>query len=110
MAWDGSIYKAREGKSGETPKDSVWGNKEYNNGTYGQKEYTVRERADGTSDVYIKSNSDKGHSHDRIDSSGNLIESYHDYLLNMLSKDQLKRISTMLHDELNKEVHKTLKR
>ena len=110
MAWDGNIHSAREGKGGDSPKDSAFGTKEYKNGTYGQKDYTVRERSDGTADVYIKSDSNKGHSHDHIDSNGNLIQSYHDYLLDNLSKKQLKVLSEMLHEELEKNVSFILKK
>lgn len=57
------------------------GNYKYkNSGTYGRTEYTVRERSDGTKDVYIVSDSGKCHSHTLIDEDGNVIEKYHEYL------------------------------
>ena len=68
MGWFGSIFSARESKDEELVEEYD-GNYKYNkSGTYGQSDYTVREREDGTSDVYIKSDSDRGHSHDHIDS------------------------------------------
>lgn len=57
------------------------GNYKYkNSGTYGRTEYTVRERSDGTKNVYIVSDSGKCHSHTLIDEDGNVIEKYHEYL------------------------------
>lgn len=80
MGWFGDIFGARESKTEEISGQGPDGNYEYPSGTYGQKEYTVRERSDGTSDLYVVSDSEKGHSHDHIDAEGNLLDSYHDYL------------------------------
>ena len=82
--WDANIETAREGRYSELSKVGADGNREYPNGTYGQSDYTVRERQDGTYDVYIK-NGDGDHSHDLIDKDGNLLDSYHDYLIEKLS-------------------------
>lgn len=60
--------------------EKVWNYKYKNSGTYGQTEYTVRERSDGTKDMYIVSDSGKSHSHTLIDKDGNVIETYHEYL------------------------------
>lgn len=60
--------------------EKEWNYKYKNSGTYGQTEYTVRERSDGTKDVYIVSDYGKCHSHILIDEDGNVIETYHEYL------------------------------
>lgn len=60
--------------------EKVWNYKYKNSGTYGQTEYTVRERSDGTKDMYIVSDSGKCHSHIIINEDGNVIETYHEYL------------------------------
>ena len=60
--------------------EKVWNYKYKNSGTYGQTEYTVRERSDGTKDMYIVSDPGKSHSHILIDKDGNVIETYHEYL------------------------------
>ncbi len=89
--WDGNILNAKESDKGEKISyNTNTGIYTYDtSGTYGQEDYTVRERKDGTSDVYVKSDSDKYHSHDHIDKDGNLLESYHDYLLSLLSDDEI---------------------
>ena len=75
--WNGSIYDARESETEEIHETAT--DMEYDSGTYGQSDYTVRDRGDGTSDVYVASDSDKGHSHDHIDNeTGDLLDSYHD--------------------------------
>lgn len=79
--WDGNIDTAREGEKYGSPKETYDGNREYPNGTYGQNEYTVREIGGGKLAVFIKSDSDRKHSHDVIDEEGNLIESYHDFVI-----------------------------
>lgn len=91
MGWFGSIFDAKESKSEELSKEGKDGNYTYDkSGTYGQSDYTVRERKDGTYDVYVKSASEKGHSHDHVDSKGNLLEKYHDCLLSLyLLRDYL---------------------
>lgn len=96
MGWFGSIFDAKESKD-EKLSEGKDGNYTYNkSGTYGQSDYTVRERKDGTYDVYVKSDSEKGHSHDHIDSKGNLLDRYHDYLLSLY----------LLRDYLNSELYK----
>lgn len=73
MGWFGGIFEARESKDEELSDEGPDGNYTYDkSGTYGQSDFTVREREDGTSDVYISSDSDRGHSHDHIDAEGNL--------------------------------------
>ncbi len=102
MGWFGSIFSARESKSGESPSEGYDGNYTYSNGTYGQSDYTVRERSDGTFDVYIASDSSRGHSHHRIDKDGNILETYHDYLfieLSQFSNDELKEIASLTNNE-----------
>ncbi len=91
--WSGSIESAYENKNESLSDPGYDGNKTYESGTYGQKDYTVRERSDGNYDVYIKSDSESGHSHDLIDSDGNIIENYHDYIF------------PKIQDELIKEKH-----
>lgn len=69
-------------------------------GTYDQSNYTVRERWYETYDVYVKSDLEIGHSHDRIDSDGNLLDKYHDCLLSVyMMMEQL---------ELSEQKEKTL--
>lgn len=97
MLWFGSIFDAKESSKEELSSEGKDGNYTYSeSGTYGQSDYTVREREDGTFDVYVKSDSDKGHSHDHIDSNGNLLDSYHDCLLSLY----------LLRDYLDYELHK----
>lgn len=91
MGWFGSIFDARESESESLSGPGNDGNYEYPSGTYGQGDYTVRERGDGTSDVYVASDSPKGHSHDRIDSNGNLLDNYHDYIFINDNELKLKR-------------------
>ena len=88
----------------------------YSNGTYGKCDYTVRERNDGTGykDVYIHSDSERLHSHDVIDNDGNIVASYHDYLLylkelireceveELLSKNESKELSLSLTKNVTK--------
>lgn len=112
--WDGNIDKAKEGKNGEKPTEGKDGNRSYGNGTYGQSDYTVRERNDGSglSDVYIKSDSGKGHSHDVIDRNGNIVDRYHDFLLNELSNfsnEELTQIINLTTNQLVLEVASSLK-
>lgn len=91
MGWFGSIFDAKESNKEELSKEGKDGNYTYKkSGTYGQSDYTVRERKDGSYDVYIKSDSEKGHSHDHIDSKGNILDKYHDCLLSLyLLRDYL---------------------
>lgn len=82
--WNGDIHTAREADEGDTLHyDGSTGNEVYDNsGTYGQDEFTVRKREeDDFYDVYIESDTKKHHSHDVVDEYGNLIDSYHDYLI-----------------------------
>lgn len=101
MSWFGGIFDARESESETLSNEGKDGNYTYDkSGTYGQSDYTVRERNDGTYDVYVKSDSSKGHSHDRIDSNGNLLNNYHDCLLSVyMMMEQL---------ELSEQKEKTL--
>lgn len=95
MFWDGSIFDAKESEDEEL-EEGKDGNYTYNkSGTYGQSDFTVRERKDGTYDVYTKSDSDKNHSHDHIDKDGNLLDSYHDELVSRLLKITREEISNI---------------
>ncbi len=81
MGWNASIFDARESETENLSEEGPDGNYTYDeSGTYGQSDYTVREREDGTYDVYVESDSDRDHSHDHIDAEGNLLDQYHDYL------------------------------
>ena len=93
--WDGNIETARESTTQELSSPGYDGNREYENGTYGQDDYTVRERSDesGLSDVYVLSDSEQGHSHDVIDSNGNIVESYHDYLNFIINEFELSNLT-----------------
>lgn len=87
MSWFASIFEARESKD-ENITEEEDGTYSYDkSGTYGQSDYTVRKRDDDTYDVYVESDSERGHSHDHIDSDGNLIESYHDCMLSAYMDD-----------------------
>lgn len=102
--WNGNIETARESESQTLSEPGYDGNREYENGTYGQSDYTVRERDDGSglSDVYITSDSGKEHSHDVIDSEGNLVASYHDYLVylrNLIYEYQIDQLLNQYQDE-----------
>lgn len=101
MSWFWGIFDARESESETLSEEGKDGNYTYDkSGTYGQSDYTVREREEGTYDVYIKSDSSKGHSHDHIDSEGNIIDKYHDCLLSIyMMMEQL---------ELSEQKEKTL--
>ena len=92
MGWKASIFNARESESENLSEEGPDGNYTYDkSGTYGHSDYTVRERGDGTYDVYIESDSEKEHSHDRIDADGNLLDQYHDYLQYLYSiRDNIK--------------------
>lgn len=51
MAWNGSIHTARESRN-DNAQEGPDGNYEYSSsGTYGQSDYTVRERKDGSYDI-----------------------------------------------------------
>lgn len=99
-SWDGNIDTARESGIYGSTQETSDGNREYSNGTYGQNDYTVRERSDGTYDVYTTSDSDRGHSHDRIDSDGNLIDSYHDYIMLREFIINLKQLNNKTEEEV----------
>jgi hypothetical protein len=101
--WDANIETSRESNSQTLSEAGYDGNREYENGTYGQSDYTVRDRGDGTSDVYVFSDSEKEHSHDLIDNStGDLLESYHDYLLSLKEMKELNQ--TLTYSMVNKEL------
>lgn len=88
-SWGANISEAREKETEKLSNEGTDGNKTYDkSGTYGQSDFTVREREStpGTYDVYIKSDSDKGYSHDVIDENGNLIASYHDIICHYLKR------------------------
>ena len=109
--WDGNIESARESAESKLSEAGYDGNREYPNGTYGQSDYTVRERKDGTYDVYVK-NDDGDHSHDRIDKDGNILGSYHDYLVEKLSElddETLDYISSKSNSECVLEIIAMLK-
>ena len=101
--WNGNIDTADESQEETVSETGYDGNREYSNGTYGQSDYTVRERGNsGIYDVYIESDSEKGHSHDVIDSEGNLIASYHDFLcryLELLSYEELQLLEATAKSE-----------
>lgn len=113
MPWNGSIHTARESRS-DSLREGPDGNFEYqNSGTYGQSDYTVRERKDGNYDVYIKSDSKKEHSHDVIDKDGNLLDHYHDTLISLLSSltyEELETISYSTNEQCITAIQKVLKK
>lgn len=113
MKWNGSIFDAKESKEEDAPKEGKDGNYTYGkSGTYGQSDYTVRERQDGTYDVYVDSDSEKGHSHDHIDKDGNLLDNYHDIMVNRLfaiSEEELSNVAYLSNAQCIMEVEKDLK-
>ena len=113
MKWFGSIFDAKESKDEDSLKEGKDGNYTYSkSGTYGQSDYTVRERKDGTYDVYVESDSESGHSHDHIDKDGNLLDNYHDIMVNRLfaiSEEELNNITYSSNEQCIMEVEKDLK-
>lgn len=112
IGWFGSIFDAKESKEEDAPKEGKDGNYTYDKSeTYGQSDYTVRERQDGTFDVYVKSDSERGHSHDHIDKDGNLLDNYHDCLMNRMFafSEELSDIEYVSNDECIIIVEKDLK-
>lgn len=113
MPWNGNIHTARESRN-DSAEECPDGNYEYrNSGTYGQSDYTVRERKDGNFDVYIQSDSKKEHSHDVVDKDGNLIAHYHDTLISLLSTltyEDLETISYTSNEDCIKAIQKVLKK
>lgn len=107
--WDADIREARESDYDQLSEERPDGTREYSNGTYGQSDYTVRPRRDGYFNVYVRSDSDKEHSHDVVDKDGNFIDRYHDYLLDILPKEELIRLSKQLKDECKKNTKKYVK-
>ncbi|MBQ6687207.1 MAG: hypothetical protein IJN03_01640 [Bacilli bacterium] len=101
--WDANIETAREKEDGDELSEPGYdGNRTYgNSGTYGQTDYTVRERADGTLDVYVSSDSEKGHSHDHIDADGNILEHYHDCLISKMFLVSEKELVGLKFDSRN---------
>lgn len=90
--WNGNIDTARESGKYGSPQETSDGNREYPNGTYGQKEYTVRSIGGGKSAVFIESDSDRLHAHYEIDKDGNIITKYHDFMMlneNVINFEQL---------------------
>ena len=59
VGWFANIFTARESSNDELEEEKDGNYKYKNSGTYGQTEYTVGERSDGTKDVYIVSDSGK---------------------------------------------------
>ena len=113
--WDGNNSTTRESNSRSLSEVGKDGNRTYENGTYGQNDYTVRERSDGSgiSGVYIRSDSERGYSHDAIDRNGNIVDSYRDYLLlsNLISRYELSQFHNSEHsDDLSYSLTKKLKR
>lgn len=113
MTWNGNIHTARESRN-DSAKEGPDGNYSYNNSkTYGQSDYTVREGRDGTFDVYIQSDSKKGHSHDVVDENGNLLNHYHDTLLSLfstLSYEELDNVTYATNEDCIKSIQKVLKK
>jgi len=113
MKWFGGIFDVKESSNGETPKEGKDGNYTYDKfGTYGQSDYTVRERKDGTYDVYVKSDSESGHSHDHIDKDGNLLDNYHDSMINRffnISEEELNNTINLSNEQCIIEIQKDLK-
>ena len=107
--WDGNVETAYESKYESLSEPGDDGNRTYDSGTYGQNDYTVRERSDGTYDVYTTSDSDRGHAHDRLDSEGNLIDSYHDYIMLKEYLINLKQLNSKTEDEVLEEVTEILR-
>ncbi len=113
MKWFGSIFDAKESKEEGAPEEGKDGNYTYSkSGTYGQSDYTVRERKDGTYDAYVESDSESGHSHDHIDKYGNLLDNYHDSIINRLyriSEEELSNITYLSNEQCIIEIKKDLK-
>lgn len=113
MKWFGSIFDAKESKKESAPKEGKDGNYTYGeSGTYGQSDYTVRKRKDGTFDVYVESDSKSGHSHDHIDKNGNLLDNYHDSMISRfceISEEELSNITYLSNEQCIIEIEKDLK-
>ena len=82
MSWFGGIFNAKESEC----------------------ETLSNEGKDGTYDVYVKSDSSKGHSHDRIDSDGNLLDKYHDCLLSVYMMMEQLELSEQKEKTLNLKI------
>ena len=82
MSWFGGIFNAKESEC----------------------ETLSNEGKDGTYDVYVKSDSSKGHSHDRIDSNGNLLDKYHDCLLSVYMMMEQLELSEQKEKTLNLKI------
>ena len=55
VGWFANIFTARESSNDELEEEKDGNYKYKNSGTYGQTEYTVRERSDGTKTTIYKS-------------------------------------------------------
>lgn len=109
--WNANIETARENKREQLSEVGSDGNRTYSpSGTYGQSDFTVRSRGNGLSDVFIKSDSDKEHSHDVVDSHGNIVARYHDYLIGVFSLEELSAIATMTKEECHSHIKQMLKK
>lgn len=77
-----------------------------------KKEDAPKEGKDGTYDVYVKSDSDSEHSHDRVDKNGNLLDNYHDSMINRLfniSEEELSNMIYLSNEHCIVEIEKELK-
>lgn len=109
--WDANIETADESITETLSGIGTDGNRTYEpSGTYGQSDFTVRSRGNGLSDVYTKSDSNKGHTHDVVDSHGNIVARYHDYLIGVFSIEELSAIATMTKEDCKTQVKKILKK
>ena len=109
--WDANIETADESYSETLSGVGSDGNRTYSpSGTYGQGDFTVRSRGNGLSDVYVQSDSSKGHSHDVVDSHGNIVARYHDYLIGVFSTEELSAIATMTKEKCHSYVKQALKK
>lgn len=112
--WDGNIETARESGYDNLSEPGADGNRTYDiSGTYGQSDYTVRQRNDGTSDVYTSNpDSPRLHTHDQIDRYGNILNNFHDYLVDnieMFSEFELNHIVSISSKKLLMEISNLLR-
>ena len=98
--WNGNIDTARESGKYGSPQETSDGNREYPNGTYGQKEYTVRSIGGGKSAVFIESDSDRLHAHYEIDDDGNIVTKYHDFMINNPIKMSFDQVVYMTEEKI----------
>lgn len=116
LGWNASIFSARESNDeNEELVEDPDGNYRYTqSGTYGQSDFTVRERETDDEDekkiydVYIESDSEKEHSHSVIDEDGNILETYHEFKYLEANLELLKSVRKILTE--NENEHKLCKR